>query len=158
MIRQTLLAALALLPATLAGAQSAPNAWSTTPVNFREAPGSHAAVVAWVPHCAALTTYEWQDGWVRATWEAQTGWVWGAYLAASNTHCQTGYQPPAYVPPVATYQPPAYQAPAYQAPTYHAPAYQPPVYQPPTIAYQPPAYHAPAYQPPAYAAPVRRSY
>lgn len=139
MLRQTLIAAFSLLSAGAASAQSAPNAWSTTALNFRDAPNNYANVVAYVPHCAAITTYEWQDGWFRATWDTQAGWVWGAYLAASNAHCQTSHQPPAYVPPVAAYQPPAYQ---------------PPVYQPPVAAYQPPAYQPPAYQPPAYVPPA----
>lgn len=141
MFRQTLLAVFALLPATLASAQSAPNAWATTALNFRDGPNSYANVVAHVPQCAAITTYEWHDGWVRAAWDRQSGWVWGAYLAETNAHCQTGYQPPVYVPPVAAYQPPAYHAPAYHAP-----------------AYQPPAYHAPAYHAPTYQGPVRRTY
>ena len=88
----TLVAAL-LLPAS--GALAA-NAWTTTALNFRDGPGTHYPVVHYLPHCAALTTYEWQDGWVRAEWDGQYGWVSGRYVVESNTHCQPGYHAPAH--------------------------------------------------------------
>lgn len=94
MIRKTLLAALAVAALTPAGAAMASNAWTTTALNFREGPSTHYPVIAYLPHCAALTTYEWQDGWVRAEWDGQYGWVSGRYIAETNAHCQPGYQAP----------------------------------------------------------------
>ncbi len=116
MLRNALIAAtLALIPA----AASAAPAWTTAGVNFRDGPSTYYTVVATLPYCAAIQTYEWQNGWVRAEWQGQWGWVAGNYITESNAHCAPGYQAPAY-------QAPAYHAPAYQAPTYPQPAYQAP--------------------------------
>lgn len=100
MIRHAFIAAaLTLIPA----AASASDAWTTAGVNFRDGPSSYYAVIATLPRCAVIQTYEWQSGWVRAEWQGQYGWLSGSYIAESNAHC-------------------TYQAPAYQAPAYHAPA------------------------------------
>ena len=96
MLRQPLLAtfvAMALVPATPVAAQ---NAWTTATLTFREGPGTQYPVIHSMPHCAALTTHEGQDGWVRAEWDGQYGWVSGRYVVESNTHCQPGYHAPAH--------------------------------------------------------------
>ncbi len=108
MLRNALLAAATLITLLPAGAAMASNAWTTTALNFRQGPGTYYPVVHALPYCAALTTYEWQNGWVRAEWDGNYGWVSGRYVSDSNAHCQSGYVAPA----------PSYQAPAT---TYHAP-------------------------------------
>ena len=85
MIRTALLAALAA--STFAGAAAAASGWTTTGLNFRDGPGTQYRSVAYLPHCAELTTYEWQGGWVRAEWQGQYGWVAARYVAENNAHC-----------------------------------------------------------------------
>lgn len=88
MLRHTLLAAtLALVPV----AASASDAWTTAGVNFRAGPSTYDPVIATLPYCAAITTYEWRDGWVRAEWQGTHGWLSGRYVADTNAHCNGGY-------------------------------------------------------------------
>lgn len=93
---KTLLAAAALAALLPASGAMAANAWTTTALNFREGPGTYYPVLHYLPHCAALTTYEWQDGWVRAEWDGRWGWVSGRYVAESNAHCQRAYRAPSH--------------------------------------------------------------
>ncbi|PTX01957.1 SH3 domain-containing protein [Pararhodobacter aggregans] len=87
MLRNALIAAtLALIPA----AASAADSWTTAGVNFRSGPSAYYPVIATLPHCAAITTYEWQDGWVRAEWQGGYGWLSGRYVSDSNAHCSYG--------------------------------------------------------------------
>ena len=95
MFRKTFLAAVALAALLPASGAMAANAWTTTALNFREGPGTQYPVIHSLPHCAALTTYEWQNGWVRADWDGRNGWVSGRHIAETNAHCQPGYRAPA---------------------------------------------------------------
>ncbi|PWE31066.1 hypothetical protein C4N9_04765 [Pararhodobacter marinus] len=92
MFRNLLIAAtLTLLPA----AASASEAWTTGGVNFRSGPSTHYAVITTLPRCAVIDTHEWQDGWVRASWQGRYGWLSGRYVSDSNAHCNAGYRPAA---------------------------------------------------------------
>ncbi|WP_370207670.1 SH3 domain-containing protein [Pararhodobacter marinus] len=90
MFRNLLIAAtLTLLPA----AASASEAWTTGGVNFRSGPSTHYTVITTLPRCAVIHTHEWQDGWVRASWQGRYGWLSGRYVSDSNAHCNAGYRP-----------------------------------------------------------------
>jgi N-acetylmuramoyl-L-alanine amidase len=86
MLRTTILATIAaiVLPAATALADTS---WTTSGVNFRSGPGKYYDVIGYLPKCAKLETYEYQDGWVEISWEGSRGWVSGRYLADSNAHC-----------------------------------------------------------------------
>ncbi|MCB6177791.1 SH3 domain-containing protein [Rhodobacter sp. Har01] len=84
------LATAALIAATLPAAAMAASHWTTGGVNFRTGPGTYYDVIGYLPKCAALDSYGWQDGWVEISWEGQRGWVSGKYLAESNAHCGYG--------------------------------------------------------------------
>lgn len=77
----------ALLAAVLPAAAMAGSSWTTSGVNFRAGPGTYYDVIGYLPHCAKLTTYGYDSGWVEVSWEGQRGWVSGKYLAESNSHC-----------------------------------------------------------------------
>lgn len=89
MLRTTLLAAIAaiVLPAATALASTS---WTTSGVNFRSGPGSYYDLVGYLPKCAKLVIYEYQDGWVLVDWDGSRGWVSGRYLSDSNAHCGNG--------------------------------------------------------------------
>lgn len=78
------LAATTLITATSAMASTA---WTTNGVNFRSGPGTYYDVIGYLPRCADVATYEYQDGWVEVRWDGATGWVAAKYLAESNYHC-----------------------------------------------------------------------
>ncbi|MGA0539873.1 SH3 domain-containing protein [Neotabrizicola sp. VNH66] len=81
--------AAAVITATLPFAALA-GSWTTSGVNFRSGPGTYYDVIGYLPKCASVTAYDWQDGWVQVSWEGQRGWVSAKYLADSNAHCGYG--------------------------------------------------------------------
>ncbi len=85
MLRTALLAALTAL--ALSPAHATP-AWTTSSLNFREGPGAYYAIIGYLPRCAALTTSEWRDGWVRVVWEGRSGWVNAAQVSQNRAHCR----------------------------------------------------------------------
>lgn len=80
----------ALLAAVLPAAAMAGSSWTTSGVNFRTGPGTYYDVIGYLPKCAELTTYGYDNGWVEVSWEGQRGWVSAKYLADSNGHCGYG--------------------------------------------------------------------
>lgn len=86
----------ALLATLVPAAAMAGSSWTTSGVNFRTGPGTYYDVIGYLPKCAALDTYGYQDGWVEVVWEGQRGWVSSKYLADSNAHCGYGKKKSGY--------------------------------------------------------------
>lgn len=79
--------AVALIAATLPVSAFAGASWTTAGVNFRTGPGTYYDVIGYLPKCAKLTSYGYENGWVQVMWEGTRGWVAGSYLAETNSHC-----------------------------------------------------------------------
>lgn len=84
------LATAAVIATLLPAAAMAGSSWTTSGVNFRSGPGTGYDAIGYLPKCAALDTYGYQDGWVQVGWQGQRGWVSAKYLAQTKAHCSYG--------------------------------------------------------------------